>query len=348
VEWLLATHESGGVHGPVDWSDPQQRGREGLDVRGADLCGVDLRQLPLAGLHASLTWDKMAEEDERALDAVDAAAAVFSQANLRGAHLEGAWLRQVDLSGTDLRHAKLTRAELYSAYLAGARLGQSHLAGASLRRAVLSANTNLYDAQLSDATWGAARLRDIRWNGVDVTVIEWAQIPIVGDEQVIYARRRPRRNDFPNAARAYRQLAVLLRSQGLSDDADRFAYRAQVMQRRVYRTQHAWGRWFLQTGLGVLAGYGYRLWRIFVAYLLIVGLFTLAFLVPTVVSSQATPTVPQAVDALQISLNAIHGRVFFAQFHLDTVQSWLATAASPGCFSKPWRAASSARIGLNR
>ena len=52
--------------------------------------------------------------------------------------------------------------------------------------------------------------------------------------------------------------------------------------------------------------------------------------------------------AVEASLNAIHGRVFFAQFHLDTVQSWLATAASPGCFSKPWRAASSARIGLNR
>jgi hypothetical protein len=31
---------------------------------------------------------------------------------------------------------------------------------------------------------------------------------------------------------------------------------------------------------------------------------------------------------LQISLNAIHGRVFFAQFHLDTLQSWLATAES--------------------
>src|SRR5690242_18288390 len=31
VEWLLATHEGG--HGPVDWDDPGQRGREGLDLR---------------------------------------------------------------------------------------------------------------------------------------------------------------------------------------------------------------------------------------------------------------------------------------------------------------------------
>jgi hypothetical protein len=39
VEWLLATHESGGFKGPVDCSDEQQHGREGLDVRGADLRG---------------------------------------------------------------------------------------------------------------------------------------------------------------------------------------------------------------------------------------------------------------------------------------------------------------------
>jgi hypothetical protein len=36
VEWLLATHENG--RGPVDWSDVSQRGREGLDLRGANLC----------------------------------------------------------------------------------------------------------------------------------------------------------------------------------------------------------------------------------------------------------------------------------------------------------------------
>jgi hypothetical protein len=33
-------------------------------------------------------------------------------------------------------------------------------------------------------------------------------------------------------------------------------------------------------------------------------------------------------DAIVIGMTAIHGRVFFAQFHLDTLQSWLATAES--------------------
>ncbi len=36
----------------------------------------------------------------------------------------------------------------------------------------------------------------------------------------------------------------------------------------------------------------------------------------------------QVADALQISLNAIHGRVFFVQFGLDTAQSWIATIES--------------------
>ena len=40
------------------------------------------------------------------------------------------------------------------------------------------------------------------------------------------------------------------------------------------------------------------------------------------------PSLQDGVDALQISLNAIHGRVFFVQFGLDTLQSWLATAES--------------------
>ena len=38
--------------------------------------------------------------------------------------------------------------------------------------------------------------------------------------------------------------------------------------------------------------------------------------------------IEDTVDALQISLNAIHGRVFFAQLALDSVQAWIATVES--------------------
>src|SRR5947209_17049343 len=40
VEWLLANHEDG--RGPVDWRDPRQRDRLGIDLRGADLRGANL------------------------------------------------------------------------------------------------------------------------------------------------------------------------------------------------------------------------------------------------------------------------------------------------------------------
>src|SRR2546428_1738646 len=39
VEWLLATHDGG--CGPVVWDDKRDRGREGLDLRGADLRQAD-------------------------------------------------------------------------------------------------------------------------------------------------------------------------------------------------------------------------------------------------------------------------------------------------------------------
>ena len=43
---------------------------------------------------------------------------------------------------------------------------------------------------------------------------------------------------YNDAVRANRQLATVLRNQGLNEDPDRFAYRAQNLQRQVLRRQH--------------------------------------------------------------------------------------------------------------
>src|SRR5262249_11607331 len=56
VEWLLATHENG--RGPIEWADPAQHTREGLDLRGANLSGENLRGLPLARLRGGLGADE--------------------------------------------------------------------------------------------------------------------------------------------------------------------------------------------------------------------------------------------------------------------------------------------------
>jgi hypothetical protein len=43
--------------------------------------------------------------------------------------------------------------------------------------------------------------------------------------------------EYANAVLANRQVATVLRSQGLSEHADRFAYHAQLCQRRLLRLQ---------------------------------------------------------------------------------------------------------------
>ena len=62
VEWLLATHENG--RGPVDWSDERQRERKGLDLRGANLYGVNLSNLPLACMQGGLSTTDIYSQKE--------------------------------------------------------------------------------------------------------------------------------------------------------------------------------------------------------------------------------------------------------------------------------------------
>jgi hypothetical protein len=83
----------------------------------------------------------------------------------------------------------------------------------------------------------------------------------------------------------------------------------QLMQRGLRFQRRQIGPWLVSWGLAALSGYGYKLGRIFAAYAIVVLTFAALFLLPTI-------------------LNAIHGRVFFVQFGLDTLQSWLATAES--------------------
>src|SRR2546430_5421973 len=86
VEWLLATHESGGMRGPVDWADERHALREGLDLRGADLSRVDLTGLPLARLRGGLTEDEW--RNTQAWQ-VEAAALHLEGADVSSTHVEG-------------------------------------------------------------------------------------------------------------------------------------------------------------------------------------------------------------------------------------------------------------------
>jgi hypothetical protein len=123
------------------------------------------------------------------------------------------------------------------------------------------------------------------------------------------------------------RLAVALQANGLRSESANYLYRASIMERRLARHERRVGACLFSVLLAVLAGYGYRLGRIVMAYVTVVAAFALAFLAARYFAGTLIDW-EQVGEATQISLNAIHGRVFFAQLTLDSVQAWIATIES--------------------
>jgi uncharacterized protein YjbI with pentapeptide repeats len=375
VEWLLATHGEG--QGPINWKDEKQRGRTGIDLRGADLRGVDLSQLPMAGLlgglrpgedalvyysdlrewagemaavhleGADLTRADLTEASLRSahlekasLLAAHLEGASFSSAHLeegdlrgarleisdlRGAHLEKANLSEALLEGADLRTAHLEGADLSNAHLEGVSLKSAHLEGADLRGAFMSTGTALNDVTLSNDQNSIVLLADVHWSDANVAVINWSALSILGDELLARQTKseRTKVNElyrtelYETALRAYRQLSLVLRNQGLNEDAARFAYRAQLMQRKVFWYQRKPGQYLFSLFLDLITGYGYRPLRGFITYVVAISVFALIYFLlgPHLAWN----------EAIVISMTAFHGRGFFPeQFQPDDPQALVA------------------------
>ena len=400
LEWLLATHEDG--RGPVDWSDERQRGRTGLDLRGAVLAGLDLSGLPLAGLCGGLTEDTWRNASAAQLEAArlhleqaDLSDAHLEGALLEGAHLEGARLHRAHLEQSNLRFARLegaylaearlqeatfvgasldaailenarlegavlqsvslAAAHLEGAHLEGAQLNEAHLSGkrlseetlarirsfrldtgeelhgACLNGIFLDSMTSLDDAVFGNEIYGGASLADVHWGGANLAVVDWSLLKELGDERdTREAEWHPgkekdgptRLSELRTAVRANRQLAVELRSQGLNEDADRFAYRAQVLQRLVLRGQALWvpggfrnhlgqralklGSYVFSLFLDGLAGYGYKPGRSLIAYLSVLGVCAVTYYI----LGQSASSHLSVINAIALSFNAFHGRGF--------------------------------------
>jgi len=177
VEWLLATHESEGMRGPVNWNDETQRHRTGVDLCRADLRGVDLSELPLARVRGGqrpsprLFFSPGKSELERAAAHLEGANLYFTQ--LQGADFEGAHFEEADLRFARLEQANFAQAHLEGAalgavfdyiadrdvggHLEGANLVAAHLEGADLARARLQ-GANLITAHLEGADLSEAHL----------------------------------------------------------------------------------------------------------------------------------------------------------------------------------------------
>ncbi len=326
IEWLLATHEEG--RGPIDWSDERQRERLGLDLRGADLRKVDLNHLPLARIRVGLAtrewWNATKQErieagahlEDAILDWAHLEGASFRWAHLEGTQFFGAYMQEARLRGATLSGAVLIRARLEGASLGWAYLGGTmmpkKLAPANLRQAFLDTTTNLDGIILGDEQQGVISLVDTSWGNVNLAVVDWAPIKMLGDEREAHqqaledgAKKEKGRLlvKFQQAVRANRQLAIALQAQGLNEDAARFAYRAQKLQRGVARQQRKFGQFLFSLFLDLLAGYGYRPRRSLLWYLIIIFGFAAAYF--------AFGHLPLLPDALVFSLTSFHGRGFF-------------------------------------
>jgi uncharacterized protein YjbI with pentapeptide repeats len=255
------------------------------------------------------------------LEAAQLQDANFNQAQLQGAdlslaQLQDAFLEDAQLQGADLMEAELQGASLLYAQLQGAFLYGAQLQGADLSNAQLQ-GANLKEAMLTDENQHSPKLADIQWGDTNLTVVDWSQVIILGDEYeaVLKIGRYDGKkkatdvhiSEYKTAARAYRQLSVVLRNQGLNEDAARFVFRAQRMQRKVFWYQHKFGQYLFSGFLNLLAGYGYRFWRSFVAYLLVITVFAITYFI---IDHKAGPVL-SPLGSFVFSMTSFHGRGFF-------------------------------------
>jgi uncharacterized protein YjbI with pentapeptide repeats len=290
-------------------------------LEGADLDAVHLEEAGLGFAHLEGATLRGAH-----LVGTHLTYAHLERADLTRAHLEGANLMGTHLEEAHLNEAQLGGADLAESHLEGANLYDVNLEGADLTRAYFDHKTYLCDVSLGGmwmrghrlrpVSTPAPKLRDVHWGGVDVTLVCWSQLARLGDEQQARTPtdadgdRKPhviRMLEFENAVRANRQVASVLRAQGLNEDADRFAYRALVLQREVLWHQHSHGQWMFSWFLDMLAGHGYKPERSLIAYLLaIFGFGTAYYFIGQAVGPHLSP-----LGAFVFSMTTFHGRGFF-------------------------------------
>lgn len=273
----------------------------GAHLEKADLSEARLEQVYLSEAHLEGAILSEAHLEEGYLSG-----AYLQKADLSMTHLEGAYLNEAHLEDTFLYRAHLERTFLYKAHLEGARLSRTHIKEVQLKKAVESGEQHI-GPSLADAQWG----------NVNLAVVQWSQVEMLGDE---YEARQTTRNgrrknsatrleEYEAAVRANRQLAVALRAQGLDEEAARFAYRGQLLQRIVLRRQGKFLQYLFSLLLDLLAGYGYRPGRSIMAYLVVIFSFMGLYLL----SAHGAAAHLSWDEALVLSVSSFHGRGFFLQ-----------------------------------
>lgn len=317
--------------GPVgNRKGPFDDGPAGVRLTGADvrwLADLDrlsdgtVPELNLAGANligANLEGARLEKADLRGvlLDRANLKGAVLSSPDMEGASLVEADIQGADLSGAGLYWANLEKANLNGADLSGAQLDDAILIEAQLIGADLRAASFNKGSLLNDAVLTGAYFDQVSFDTTNLTMVDWESVTILGDEREACKRTdskgKPKDRqdyvlDYMAATRANRVLVVNLRAQQMSDEADRFAYRAQVLQRRVLYLRRHYLRAFGSFILDLISGYGYRPMRSVLAYIAIILTFAAAYLVN---AQFAAPHLTWD-EALVLSISSFHGRGFF-------------------------------------
>lgn len=324
-----------------------ESGVPGVNLAGAQLVGTHLEGsfLLKAHLEGAWLWEVHLEDavlSEAYLEGAMLNMAHLEDTHLASAHLEGASLARAKCTRTGFAHAHLAGADLAGAYLEGASFSEAHLEGkhvpsdvlertkrwtpyvrenlppANLYRVTFDATTFLNDVTLGDQEHGFVTLADVAWNGVNLAVVDWTSVDILGDERIAQTEedqegqkkdKEQRLKEYREAVRANRQLATALQGQGLVEEGAHFFYRAQVLQRQVFRRQTMWGPYAFSLFLAISTGYGYKPWRSLWAYIATILIFMALYLL----NGHFVAPHLSWDEALVLSVSSFHGRGFFNQ-----------------------------------
>ncbi len=270
---------------------------------------------------------EMANFSEAHLDGAEFGAE-FKEEMTDGTHLEGACFYKAHLEGANLSNAYLGGKKVDSNDVERVRKyfmrfpaeswpqDMRKVQPAILQQAFFDAATNLENIHLGDEAHGFAELADVRWGDANLAVVDWKLVKVLGDEdramqsidlQGKKKDQATRIDEHHAAIRANRQLAVVLHNQGLNEDAARFAYRAQLMQRKVLWYEGKFLIYLFSLFLDLLAGYGFKPLRSFIAYLLIIiGFATAYYILGETVGPSLSP-----LGSIVFSMTSFHGRGFF-------------------------------------
>ena len=223
-------------------------------------CGLDWRKAPLK------KWDlsglKLSDYKKRAkfqfATLIDAhlikttlKKAFLLGAELQGAKLMGAKLQGADLVGANLQEAILLDANLQGAKLMGAKLQGANLVGANLQGADLS-NSNLRNAIFSEKTI----LTNVNFFQctLDGSTIKNAYNNM--DKEVIQVRTIKKKRNYSSAREIYILFKKYFKSEGMYDISGKYFVQEKKMERILNKKRKEWGKYFLNTFLDIVSGYG--------------------------------------------------------------------------------------------